>query len=109
MAWFWLERCAWWKCEESRLVDLVTCPLPKFECCDDTDPEGSLLKAIVGGQRCGYVDHWEQHVFEILDVDADAAAAGRPFLAIVFSVLHEERRAYVFQTVVISSPAGGSS
>ena len=75
-------------------MDLVVCPFPKFECFDDTEPENALMMALQSGQRHGYVNHWEQHVFNILDVDADA---GLPFFAIVFSVLHEELRAYVFQ------------
>lgn len=104
MVWI-LDRCAWWACKEHKLQDLRVCPWPKFECIDgDTDPEGALLKALLEGQRHAWVNMWEQHVFETLDVDADAAAAGLPFLAIVYSVLHGERRAYVFQTVAISSP-----
>ena len=72
-------------------MDLVVCPFVKFQRFDDSEPEQALIQALQNGQRHGYVNHWEQHVFLILDVDADAGT----FFAIVFSVLHNERRAYV--------------
>ena len=92
------KRCAWWQCDECKIADLLLCPVATFECVDD-GPEEALMNALHSGQRHGYVNHWEQHIFEILDVDADV---GGHTLAIVFSVLHEERRVYVFQEVKLS-------
>ena len=84
---------------QRKLDELVVCPLRKFECFDDGDPEDTLMAALLRGQRRGYVNHWEQHMFEILDVEEDL---GGHISAIVFSVLHEERRVYVFEEVLLT-------
>ena len=81
-----------WACGCERLEDLATCPNDGWESVDDGEPAMSLMMALLDGQEKGWVNHWEQHWFLLLDVKISSTSLE----AIVFAVPEQEFQAWIF-------------